>query len=465
MDIKQEKIDDLNAVISITVTPEDYTEKVNSVLKSYRAKANLPGFRKGKVPFGVVKKMYIDGVMAEEVNRMLVDNLYKYIETEKLQVLGNPIPGKDETVRESLKEGETFEFKYDIGLSPKLEIGLSNKFKMDYYKIKVDDELIDKYVKDLTRRYGSIMDVTKVDESDMVNASLNELDSKGNKVEGGIHSHASIALEYLENDKAKKALIGKGLEDKLVVDPRDYSKGDADLAAMLHIDKKDVGNVGKKFELIIKKIHQITPCEVNQEFFDKLFGPDAVKSEKEFREKLGEDLAKTLENDSDKLLVKHLFEKLNEKHKIDLPAEFLKRWLVLSNKDVAADEIEKDFEGFLENMKRQLIENQIITEAELKVEFDEALDRTKALFAQQMAQYGSEVNDEDITKAAQNYLAKNEESRQIFEQLMQEKLLTMYKETLNLKTKEVSFDDFVKLATGNNAKKGILDSLSNLVKM
>jgi len=133
MDIKQDKIDDLNAVISITITPEDYQEKVNTVLKDYRAKANLPGFRKGKVPFGVVKKMYIEGVMAEEVNKMLVDNLYKYIETEKLQVLGNPIPGKDEEIRESLAEGESFEFKYDIGISPKLEIGLSNKFKMDYY--------------------------------------------------------------------------------------------------------------------------------------------------------------------------------------------------------------------------------------------------------------------------------------------------------------------------------------------
>ncbi len=465
MDIKQEKIDDLNAVISITVTPEDYTEKVNSVLKSYRAKANLPGFRKGKVPFGVVKKMYLDGVMAEEVNKMLVDNLYKYIETEKLQVLGNPIPGKDEHQRESLKEGETFEFKYDIGLSPKFEIGLSNKFKMDYYKIKVDDELVDKYVKDLTRRYGSIMDVKKVGATDMVNASLNELDSKGNKVEGGMHSHASIALEYLEKESAKKALIGKGLEDTLVVNPRDYSKGDADLAAMLNIDKKAVDSVGKKFELVIKKIHQVTPCEVNQEFFDKLFGPGTVKTEEEFRKRLAEDLEKTLENDSDKLLVKHLFEKLNDKLKIQLPAEFLKRWLTLSNKEVSAEDIEKDFDGFIENMKRQLIENQIITETELKVEFAEAMERTKSLFAQQMAQYGSEVTDEDITKAAQNYLSKNEESRQIFDQLMQEKLLTKYKELLNLKTKEVSFDDFVKLATGNNAKKGILDSLSNLVKM
>jgi len=465
MDIKQDKIDDLNAVISITVTPEDYQEKVNTVLKNYRAKANLPGFRKGKVPFGVVKKMYIDGVMAEEVNKMLVDSLYKYIETEKLQVLGNPIPGKDEEIRESLKDGESFEFKYDIGLSPKLEIGLSNKFKIDFYKIKVDDELIDKYTKDLTRRYGSITEVKTVGESDMVNAVLNELDSKGEKVEGGIHNHASIALEYLEKEAAKKALLGKGLEDKLVVNPRDYSKGDADLAAMLNVDKKNLDSVGKKFELIIKKIHQVTPCEINQEFYDKLFGPGTVKTEAEFRTRLAEDLEKTLESDSDKLLVKHLFEKLNDKHKIDLPKDFLKRWLVLTNKDVAAEDIEKDFDGFVENMKRQLIENQIITETEIKVEFEEALERTKSLFGQQMAQYGSEVTEADIESAAKNYLSKNEESRQIYEQLMQEKLLNVYKETLNLKTKEVSFDDFVKLATGNNPKKGILDSLSNLVKM
>ena len=160
-----------------------------------------------------------------------------------------------------------------------------------------------------------------------------------------------------------------------------------------------------------------------------------------------------------------MFEKLNDKHKIDLPKDFLKRWLVLTNKDVAAEDIEKDFDGFVENMKRQLIENQIITETEIKVEFEEALERTKSLFGQQMAQYGSEVTEADIESAAKNYLSKNEESRQIYEQLMQEKLLNVYKETLNLKTKEVSFDDFVKLATGNNPKKGILDSLSNLVKM
>jgi|TARA_B110000881_G_scaffold215058_1_gene228518 trigger factor len=465
MDIKQDKIDDLNAVISITITPEDYQEKVNTVLKDYRAKANLPGFRKGKVPFGVVKKMYIEGVMAEEVNKMLVDSLYKYIETEKLQVLGNPIPGKDEEIRESLAEGESFEFKYDIGISPKLEIGLSNKFKMDYYKIKVDVALVTKYTKDLTRRYGSIKEVEIVGESDMVNAAMSELDGNGNKVEGGIHSHASIALEYLEKATSKKSLLGKGLEAKLVVDPRDYSKGDADLAAMLHVDKKDLNSIGKQFELVIKKIHQVTPCEINQEFFDKLFGPGTVKTEDEFKTRLAEDLEKTLESDSDKLLVKHLFEKLNEKHKITLPQDFLKRWLALSNKDVAAEEIEKDFDGFIENMKRQLIENQVINETEIKVEFADALERTKSLFAQQMSQYGSEVTEDDIESAAKNYLSKNEESRQIYEQLMQEKLLNVYKETLNLKTKEVSFDDFVKLATGNNPKKGILDSLSNLVKM
>lgn len=465
MDIKQEKIDDLNAVISITITPEDYQERVNTVLKDYRGKANLPGFRPGKVPFGMIRKMYLAPVMAEEVNKVLVDNLYGYIEKEKIQVLGNPIPGKDEEQRNELKDGETYTFKYDIGLSPQFDIKLSAKYKMDYYKIKVDEELIEKYIKDLTRRYGAIKEVEVVGDADMVNASLDELDSKGEKVEGGIHSHASIALEYLEKEAAKKKLIGKKIDDQLVVNPRDYSKGDADLAAMLHIDKAQVENVGKKFQLTIKKIHQITPCEVNQEFFDKLFGEGVVKTEEEFKARLSEDLDKTLENDSDKLLVKQLLEKLQDKLKLELPEEFLKRWLKLSNKEVSEADIEKEFEAFCANMKRQLVENQIVTEGELKVQFEEALERTKALFAQQMAQYGSAVTEEHIESAAKNYLAKNEESRQIYEQLMQEKLLNFYKETIGLKTKEVSFDDFVKLATGNTAKKGILDSLSNLVKM
>ncbi|MCB0481668.1 MAG: trigger factor [Flavobacteriales bacterium] len=465
MEIKKEKIDDLNAVIHITVAPEDYQTPVNKVLQDYRKKANLPGFRKGMVPIGMVKKMYGEAIMAEEINKILSNKLYEYISQEKLDILGNPIPSKDEIQLDNLKDGESFNFKYDLGLSPEINFELDDKTKLEYFKIKVDNDLLDKYTKDLARRYGSIKEVTKVGPLDMVNVSIDELDASGEKFEGGIHSHSSISIEYLEKENAKKALVGKGIDDQIVVDPRDYSKNDADLAAMLHVDKSEVDKVGKSFRFTIKKIHELTPSEVNQEMFDKIFGPGEVTTLEEFRKRLGEDLEKTLENDSDKLLIRDLQKKVKEKLKVALPEEFLKRWLILSNKEATPEQIEKDFANFVEGMKWQLIENKIAKDHKVEVTHADALERTKILFKQQMSSYGSEIEDEELTKAAQNYLAKNEDSRQIYEQILDEKMLVLYKEKLGLKTKEVSFDDFVKLATGKAPKKGILESLSNLVKM
>jgi len=466
MDIKQEVIDDLNAVISITVTPEDYQGKVKTILNDYKGKANMPGFRKGHVPFGMVKKMYGESVMADEINKLLNENLNSYISQEKLEILGNPLPNKDEQPKENLVDGETFEFKYDIGLSPKFDVKIDNKTKANYHTISIDDELLEKYTKDLTRRYGTMKEVDVVGENDLVNGKIDELDAKGVKVEGGIHNHTSIGLEYLEKEKSKKALIGKKLEDTIVIDPRDFCKNDADLAAMLNVDKGEVDKIGKKFNFTIAKIHDLTPCEVNQEFYDKLFGPETVKTDVEFKARLTEDLTKTLGDDSDKLFFRDLQDSLKEKLKLELPEAFLKRWVEMSNEKATPEDIEKDWPNFSKGMTWQLIESKIIKENNIEVKYEDALNRVKDLFKAQMASYGNQIEDEDLTKAAQNYMAKQqEETEQIYQQLYSEKILAFFKETVALKTKEVSFDDFVKLATGKPAKKGILESLSNLVKI
>jgi trigger factor len=466
MNTTKEQIDDLNAVISIAIEPEDYHAKVNEILKDYRRKANIPGFRKGFVPEGMVRKMYGEAVLAEEVNKMLSGELYDYISREKIETLGQPIPNKDETATREFKLGNRFEFKFDIGVQPQFEVTIA-KMKLDYYTIKIDDELIDKYVKDMARRFGSMRDVDMASADCMVNGVIHETDSTGAEIPGGIHSHSSIAIEYLEKETSKKMLAGKKIDDVLFPFlPADFSKGDADLAALMSIDRRDLDLLkDKHFSFSIKKIHELTPAENGQSLWDKVFGEGAVDSETAFRAKLAEELKKSLIQDSDRLMVKHLQDQLKEKLKLKLPDDFLKRWLAISNEKATAEDIEKEYGEFAEGLKLQLIEKQIAKENGIDVSFEEALDRTKILFRAQMASYGTQVSDEEIHRAAENYLAKNEDSRRIFDQIFFDKLLNLYKETIVLKNKEVTFDEFVKLATGKTPKKGIFEQISNLVKL
>jgi trigger factor len=465
MNVTKQQIDELNAVISIAIAPADYNQKVEDILRDYRKKANIPGFRKGNVPSGVIRKMYGESILADEVNKMLGQQLYDYIQNEKIETIGQPIPSTQETEKPKIKLGNSFEFKFDIGVQPSFEVNIT-KLKMDYYTIKVDAELIDKYAKDMARRFGSMREVEEVSADCMVNGAVNETDKNGNPVEGGLHSHPSIVLEYLEKEASKKILIGKRAGDTFPFVPADFAKGDADLAAMMGIDRRDLDLLtGKYFTFTVKKMHELTPAAIDQSLWDKVFGEGAVKTESEFRDKLAEELKKSLVQDSDKLLVKHLQDTLKEKLKLKLPDEFLKRWLKSSNEQTTDEDIEKEYPEFAEGLRWQLIEKQIAKENNVDVSYEEALVRTKMLFQAQMAGYGSQVGDEELERAAANYLNKNEDSKRIFDQIFFEKLLNLYKDSIVLKNKEVTFDEFVKLATGKTPKKGIFEQISNLVKL
>lgn len=464
MNTAREQLDDLNSVISISIEPKDYQEKVETILKDYRRKANIPGFRQGNAPAGIIRKMYGEAILADQVQKMLTDELFDYISREKIETLGQPLPGK-ENEKPEFMIGNRFEFKFEIGIQPAFEVNIS-KMKMDFYTIKVDDELIDKYSKDMARRFGSMREGEIATENSLVNGSVNETDKDGKAVDGGLHSHTSIAIEYLEKESSKKALLGKKVGEVIPFVPSEFSKGDADLSSMMGIDRRDLdGLKGKYFQFKISKIHELSPAEMNQALWDKVFGEGTTDSEDAFRKKLAGELGKSLVQDSDRLLVKHLQDTLKEKLKLKLPDTFLKKWLLSSNEKATAEDIEKEYADFAENLRWQLIEKQIAKENNIDVTYEEALNRTKILFTSQMASYGSQVGDEEIERAAQNYLAKNEDSRRIFDQIFFEKLLNLYKETIVLKQKEVTFDEFVKLATGKTPKKGIFDQISNLVKL
>ena len=467
MNVTQENIDELNAKVKITIEPKDYEPAVRSVLDSHRKKMTLQGFRPGKVPFGVAKKMYGKAVLAEELNKILSDNLNNHIRENDINIIGQPLPQDIEDLE--LDFEKTFEFNYDLGIAPSFEVDLTAKDKFNKFKIVVDDELIDKYVKDFQRRHGNSTEAEKVGDTDMIYGTVFELE-KGERKENGLHNHTTIALDYVENKEAKKKLIGKAKGDAVKIEPSKYAKGEADLSQMLGVPVSELAELSKEFELVIESIHNIDMAPLNPELFDKVLGPGVAKTEEEFRDKISLDLEKYLEGDSEKKLRRDIHDKLLDRLKLALPDEFIKRWLLDQGannpeKPITQEDIEREYDDYSRMLKIQLIEGQIAKQNEIKVEFTDIQDRVKENIKAQFASFGQgEVADDMLDQFAQNFLQKEEEVRKVYDQLMDERLNQFYQDNVKLQEKEVSFDEFVKLASTKSGKGNIIDQVSNLLK-
>lgn len=455
MNITKEQVDNLNALLKVTVESEDYQGTVDKTLTDYRKKASIPGFRPGKVPMGLIKKQYGKAVLVDELNKMVSQKLFEYIEDEKLDILGNPLPKREEDVKGDFDNPSTFEFIYEIGLSPEIEVKLSSRNKYEFTKVKIDKDLIQKQMDDLTKRYGKLVSGEEVGEKDMVMGQFVELDENGEIKEGGIMNSATISLEFIEKPKVKKELVGKKIGDKLVVNPVDVSRGGKDTAAMLGIEESALDNISDKFQYTINEIKVMEPAELNQELFDKLYGEGVISSEKEMKERIQKDLEGMFLKDSDKILMRRVVNDLIDKTKFDLPNEFLKRWILSNQKEdsgVTMEDIEKDYENYSKSLKWQLIQNALFKENDLKVEQEDAVNYTKGLLVSQYAQYGMPAPEDDqLTASAQQVLANKEEAQRIFDMLAEDKLLAHFKETVKLNEKEVSYDDFVKIAQDEQA--------------
>lgn len=468
MNITQENINELNARVTIEISPEDYKEKVITMLDNHRKKMSMPGFRPGKVPFSVAQKMYGKGVLAEELNRLLTDKLNGHIQENKLNILGQPIP---ETIEDlELDFTKTFVFNYDLGLAPEFDINLSNKDKFVKYKINVDEELVNKYVRDFQRRYGKSEEKDEVAEKDMIYGTFWELDKEGKRKEGGVHNHSTIVVEYIENAAAKKKLIGAKKGDIIVVEPSKLSKGEADLSAMLNVPAAALEELSSKFDLKIDSVHSIEPHELNQALFDRVVGPGVVTTEEEFRAKITADLSNYLANDSDRKLRRDITDELLTKLNLQLPDEFLKRWLLDSGaqnqeRPITAEDIEREYDEYARYLKVQLIETKLATNSDIKVEPQEITEHIKNQVRAQFASFGQQEIAEDlVNQFAQNYLQNQEEVRKVYDQLLEQKMLEFYKATVKIQEKEVTFDEFAKLASSKPGKGKFMDQISNLLK-
>lgn len=447
MNITQEKIDDLNAVIKVQLKEEDYQDKVENQLKEYRKKASVPGFRKGHVPMGMVKKMVGTNLLVDELNKILSDTLQEYLTKEKLEVLGNPLPKMEDDETIDWENQKEFEFKYEVGLAPSFKVDSLDKLKVDAYKIKVSDKDVQKYVDDLARRYGKMTNPEVAEKDDMVFGKFEELDGEGKVKEGGITNSSVIIINAVTDKNLQKQLVGAKAGDMFVVDPKTVSEHESDQAQAIGVDVNELKNIISKFNYTVEKVNRVIASDLNQELFDKIFGEGTVKSEKEFRDKIAEELNKGLIADSDRKLKADIQDALMDSLKLKLPDTFLKKWIKASNeKPITDEQIESEYDMYAKSLQWQLIENKIIESNEIKVEFEEVIDYTKGLLTQQMQSMGMPTNDdEQLTQTAQSVLQNQEEARKIYGMLYDSKLMDLYKSTCKLKEKEVSLEEFEKL--------------------
>lgn len=450
MNIEKESIDELNALLKVTVEKEDYLESYTKTLKTYSKQMNLPGFRAGKVPVGVVKKKYGKSLLAEELQKVLDSSINEYIKSNELKVLGQPLPVV-EGEKGDWDDPNQFEFTYELGLAPEFAVNVSSKHKVTFYKVKIDDKMVEEEVDRIRRRYGKLSDSDKAGPKDMLMGEFVELREDGLEKEDGIRHKSTIGLEYVEDKKSKKRLSGVKIGDIIEVDPQKLSHSHDDLGRMLGITHEQVHELPKKlkFNFEVNEIKELTPAEMNEEFFGKILPPEKDQSENGLKEYIREGLAEHFMNDSELMFKRDVNRYFSDKLKLSLPDGFLKKWIELSSEGkTSLEEVESGYEEYANGIKWQLIKNKIISENDIKVEFEEALDHTKGLLTKNYVQYGMPApEEEELNNAAMKYLQDRDQVEQIFDMLYEKKVLDIVKDNIKLVEKDVSFDKFKDIAS------------------
>ncbi|WP_378185659.1 trigger factor [Aquimarina sp. W85] len=436
MNISKEQLDDLNAVVTVDIAKADYSDKVEKILKDYRKTANIPGFRKGHVPMGFVKKQYGKAVLVDEVNKLLQDALNKYLTEEKLDVLGNPLPKEQEDFN---WEADDYSFKFELGLAPDFEVNINGKKAITNYKIVPTEEMIDNQITTMQKQYGKLISKEVAAAGDVLSGTfVNE--------EKAIENKTSLELEKLKGKKNLDKFVGAKVGDVITVKTKGLFADDHDLIAALKINHDDAHDLDIEVQFTVEEINTQELAELDQELFDKLYGPDTVKTVSELKERIKADAERQFEQQSDQQLLNAVTESMLENTKFELPSEFLKKWIqVTGEKVLTEDEAKDEYEKSEKGLRYQLIEGKIINENNLQVTFDELKAFSKDLIKSQMAQFGQmSPEDKELDDIAARILSNQDEVKRISEQLMSQKMLTFYKENAKLKTKEVTFDEFVK---------------------
>ncbi|MBT9871870.1 trigger factor [Bacteroides salyersiae] len=449
MNVSFQNIDKVSGLLTVKLEKADYQEKVDKSLKTFRQKAQIPGFRKGMVPMNLVKKMYGKSVIAEEVNKLLSEKVYDYIKSNNVNMLGEPLPNEEKQQVIDFDTMEEFEFVFDIALAPEFKAEVSNTDKVDYYTIEVTDEMVENQVKAYTQRNGKYDQVSAYEDNDMLKGLIAELDENGNTKEGGIQVEGAVLMpSYMKNEEQKAIFANAKVNDVLVFNPNvAYDGHDAEIASLLKIEKEAAAEMKSNFSFQVEEITRFVPGDLNQELFDQVFGKDAVKTEEEFRAKVKEGIAAQFVADSDyKFLIdarKMLMEKVG---KLEFPDALLKRIMLLNNKEKGEEFVAENYEKSVEELTWHLIKEQLVKDNEIKVEQEDVINMAKDATKAQFAQYGMMTVPEDILENyAQEMLKKKENVDGLVGRVVEAKLATALKAKVTLNNKTVSMEEFNKM--------------------
>ena len=449
MNVSLQNIDKVSALLTVKLEKADYQERVDKALKHLRQKAQMPGFRPGMVPMGLVKKMYGKSVLAEEVNKLLSETVYKYIQDNKVNILGEPLPNEEKQPAIDFDTMEEFEFLFDIALAPEFKVEVSKDDKVDYYDIEVTDEMVNNQVKAYTQRNGKYEQVETYAENDLLKGLLAELDEEGNTKEGGIQVEGAVMMPaYMKNDEQKAIFANAKVNDVLVFNPHTAWDGNpAELASLLKIDKEAAAEMKSNFSYQVEEITRFVEGELNQDIFDQVFGEGNVKTEEEFRAKVKEVNANQFVADSDYKFLIDLRKVLTDKiGKLEFPDALLKRIMRLNNPDKDEKFVEDNYDKSIEELTWHLIKEQLVKANDIKVEQKDIADMAKEATRAQFAQYGMlSVPDEILENYSKEMLKKKESVEGLVNRVVETKLATALKPQVTLENKAISAVDFNKM--------------------
>lgn len=455
MNITLEDKGNLTKLLKIEVQPEDYKESVTKQLKDYQKKAQEPGFRVGKVPFGIINKKYGRAVRLEEVNKLITDKLNAYLTDNKIPVLGQPIPNEENAPKGDFAKDDTFEFFFDLGLSPEINLDLKEK-EFAFNKITVDEKQVDEYVKNILNQHGEQKSIDdEVKAGDIVKGKIMEMDADGNqKADGIVNAEATLGVDYIKDEDTKKLFLGAKKEDVIAFDPKKAAgDNDTELAYMLGIEKEAATAIGDTFNFVIEDVTRLEPAQIDEELYKKVYPAEEITTEEAFRAKVKEDSEKAYERESQRFLMAEASDKLVEETEMELPDAFLKRWLVQNEENITAEMLENDYDKYARSMKWQMIENKLIKDFEIEVKEEEVKAMFRTYFMQQMG--GAEISEEmkqQLDPIVDSMMQNQEQVKQVYEQLFDEKLSRVIKDNSKLKVNEVSYDEFIKLAQARQAQ-------------